>query len=55
MRSFHHGRCINLRRTFVTGMVELRVPPHVVEITVNHIGGTRSGVASRYQSQRAYG
>ena len=29
----------DLRRTFVTGMVELRVPPHVVEITVNHIGG----------------
>jgi hypothetical protein len=29
-------------------MVELRVPPHVVEVTVNHIGGTRSGVAGTY-------
>ena len=29
-------------------MVELRVPPHVVEVTVNHIGGTRSGVAGNY-------
>jgi len=24
------------------------VPPHVVEVTVNHIGGTRSGVAGTY-------
>jgi integrase len=30
----------DLRRTFVTGLVELRVPPHVVEVTVNHISGT---------------
>jgi hypothetical protein len=32
----------------VAGMVELRVPPHVVEVTVNHIGGARSGVAGTY-------
>jgi hypothetical protein len=38
----------DLRRTFVTGMVELHVPPHVVEVTVNHISGTRSGVAGTY-------
>jgi integrase len=38
----------DLRRTFVTGLVELRVPPHVVEVTVNHISGTRSGVAGTY-------
>jgi integrase len=38
----------DLRRTFVTGMVEIRVPPHVVEVTVNHLGGTRSGVAGTY-------
>jgi integrase len=38
----------DLRRTFVTGMVELRVPPHVVEVTVNHISGTRRGVAGTY-------
>jgi hypothetical protein len=35
----------DLRRTFVTGMVELRVLPHVVEVTV---GGTRSGVAGTH-------
>ena len=35
----------DLRRTFVTGMVELHVPPHVVELVVNHISGTRAGVA----------
>ena len=38
----------DLRRTFVTGMVELHVPPHVVEFTVNHISGTRAGVAGTY-------
>ena len=32
----------DLRRTFVTGMVELHVPPHVVELVVNHISGTRA-------------
>jgi hypothetical protein len=32
----------------VAGMVELRVPPHVVEVTVNHIGGARSGVAGTF-------
>jgi hypothetical protein len=38
----------DLRRTFVTGMVELHVPPHVVEVTVNHISGVRAGVAGVY-------
>ena len=38
----------DLRRTFVTGMVELHVPPHVVELVVNHISGTRAGVAGTY-------
>jgi hypothetical protein len=29
-------------------MVELHVPPHVVELVVNHISGTRAGVAGTY-------
>src|ERR1700757_5233822 len=29
-------------------MVELRVPPRVVEVTVTHVGGVRSGVAGTY-------
>jgi hypothetical protein len=29
-------------------MVELGVPPHVVELMVNHVSGTRGGVAGIY-------
>jgi integrase len=38
----------DLRRTVVTGLVELGVPPHVVELIVNHVSGTRGGVAGVY-------
>jgi integrase len=41
-------RVHDLRRTAVTGMVELGVPPHVVELMVNHVGGARGGVAGVY-------
>jgi integrase len=41
-------RLHDLRRTAVTGMVELGVPPHVVELVMNHISGTRGGVAGVY-------
>jgi integrase len=38
----------DLRRTCVTGMVDLGIAPHVVELVVNHISGTRAGVAGIY-------
>jgi integrase len=38
----------DLRRSFVTGLIELGVQPHVVELAVNHISGTRAGVAGIY-------
>lgn len=39
----------DLRRTFVTRLYELNVPPHVVEATVNHISGeAKVGVAGVY-------
>ena len=38
----------DLRRTAVTGMGELGVPPHVIEATVNHISGIKAGVAGVY-------
>lgn len=41
-------RLHDLRRTFVTGLIELGVAPHVVEVTVNHISGHRAGVAGIY-------
>jgi integrase len=41
-------RLHDLRRTFVTGLIELGIPPHVVELAVNHVSGTRGGVAGIY-------
>ncbi len=38
----------DIRRTAVTGMVELGVQPHVVEALVNHYSGHRAGVAGVY-------
>jgi integrase len=41
-------RLHDLRRTAVTGMAELGVEPHVIELVVNHLSGTRGGVAGIY-------
>lgn len=41
-------RVHDLRRTAVTGMVEIGVQPHVVEAVVNHISGHKGGVAGVY-------
>ena len=38
----------DLRRSFVTGLAELSVPPHVIELAVNHVSGTRGGIAGTY-------
>ena len=38
----------DVRRTVVTGLAELRVPVDVIEKTVNHLSGTRGGVAGVY-------
>lgn len=38
----------DLRRTCATGMAELGVAPHVIEATLNHVSGTRAGVAGIY-------
>jgi len=39
----------DLRRTLATRMAEdLRILPHVVEATINHVSGVRSGVAGTY-------
>ena len=35
-------------RTLVTGMNELGIAPHVVEAVVNHVSGTKAGVAGTY-------
>jgi integrase len=41
-------RLHDLRRTAITQMAELGVPPHVIELCVNHISGSRGGVAGIY-------
>ena len=38
----------DIRRSVVTGMNELGIAPHIVEIVVNHISGSRGGVAGTY-------
>ena len=41
-------RLHDLRRTAATRMGDLGVQPHVVEAVLNHISGTRAGVAGIY-------
>jgi integrase len=43
-----HFRLHDLRRTFVTHLSELGVRPDVIELIVNHVSGTRGGVAGVY-------
>jgi integrase len=42
-------RLHDLRRTCVSGMARLGVPPHVADKVLNHQSGTISGVAAVYQ------
>jgi integrase len=42
-------RLHDLRRTCVSGMARLGVPPHVADKILNHQTGTISGVAAVYQ------
>jgi integrase len=49
-RSGVKGWCLHdLRRTAVSGMARLGVPPHVADKILNHQSGTISGVAAVYQ------
>jgi integrase len=45
-------RLHDLRRTFVTGLANLGVLPHVIETCVNHQGGHKAGVAGIYDRSR---
>lgn len=44
----HNWRIHDIRRTVVTKLNSLGTPPHIVETIVNHVSGTRSGVAGVY-------
>ena len=41
-------RLHDLRRTCATGMAEIGVAPHVIELTLNNVSGVRAGVAGIY-------
>jgi integrase len=41
-------RIHDLRRTCATGMAEIGIAPHVIELCLNHISGARAGVAGIY-------
>jgi integrase len=41
-------RLHDLRRTAVTGMAELGIRPDVIELVVNHVSGSRGGIAGVY-------
>jgi integrase len=41
-------RLHDLRRTSATGMAELGIPPHIIEVVLNHISGHKAGVAGIY-------
>jgi len=47
--SVSRWRLHDLRRTAVSGMARLGVPPHVADKILNHTAGTISGVAAVYQ------
>jgi integrase len=44
----HNWRVHDLRRSVATHMARLQVPPHVIEVVINHRSGFRSGVAAIY-------
>ena len=41
-------RLHDLRRTCATGMAELGIPPHIIEVALNHVSGHKAGVAGIY-------
>jgi integrase len=41
-------RLHDMRRTFVTGMAELGIRPDVIELCINHVSGSRGGIAGVY-------
>jgi integrase len=48
LKSLRPWRLHDLRRTAATGMANLGVSPHVIEAVLNHVSGSRAGVAGIY-------
>jgi integrase len=49
MSGVKHWRLHDLRRSCVSGMARLGIPPHIADKILNHQSGTISGVAAVYQ------
>lgn len=47
-REPEHWTWHDLRRTAVTGMAEIDILPHIIEAVVNHISGSKAGIAGVY-------
>jgi integrase len=45
-------RIHDLRRSVSTGLGELGFPPHVIEMVLNHVSGTKAGVSGTYNRSR---
>jgi integrase len=48
MKDVPPWRLHDLRRTCATGTAEIGVPPHIIELCLNHVSGARAGVAGIY-------
>ena len=48
MGSARPWRLHDLRRTCATGMASIGIAPHVIEACLNHVSGSRAGVAGVY-------
>ena len=53
-REIQHWQIHDLRRTAATGMAALMIQPHEVEAVLNHVSGTRAGVAGIYNRYTYY-
>jgi hypothetical protein len=42
----------DIRRSVATGMADIDVPPHIVEVILNHISGHKGGIAGIYNRAR---
>ena len=42
----------DLRRSVATHMGEMGIPPHVIEAVLNHVSGTRGGIAGKYNKSK---
>ena len=48
-------RIHDLRRSVATGMANIGVPPHIVEAALNHVSGSKRGVAGTYNRSQYTG